>query len=870
MLLFVKNFRDKVKESLGPTVKELKNEIVNHVPKTFAEKHLAIASYLGDGVFLKTDNSIGIMFEMEGVYDDPMEEPELVQAFSRYQKFLRYIITGDPTNSSNTTTQVICSTRESRELPSKKRTFANQTTEILKAEEEFIAEQGLLSKKFYIAITVGEKKSMVEKTKLGLHSMVSQEKALNVYINALVERKERLLKWTKRKEREAGIKLKVVDDIEYVSYLNSILNGGKPLEKVTLGADDNAEIIPNIINPKGQGSKLGFDSAKGSIRAFIFGEFPEYFTLGRFKTFLEMMPCNNYECIWTMTDGSTKVDAMFTGRMLWFSRGPSYEKTYNDMVTMKNKLGSLHPKGCLSLRVIAYDVNDDIEAEIVKNATEVLGCPIRAEQDIGMHVLATGLPLNCSRDENAMLGRSRTMRLERALDFLPLYQGPKSNEGYFWWLSRNRSATSFDFFKGDENRITCILGQSGRGKSFINGRLILEFLSRFDDGIIRIVDMKSSYGKIVDLVGGKLIQFTKESLEKSPYSPFAIKNWEEEDIDVVVSFICISILQVNPDAKITGAHTDILEEAIKGCIGKQQRDERYHAETGNPIDPHFHWGNILAELEPALLRKNFDGGDVIEELKRWTLSFGETGQFGFLFSQHEVSDKFATDTKLIVYDLAGISDPRLKMMAAQLIGLKIRRDVSRLALQKPKLCIFEELGVYLAAQGSVALQEQANSFVQEVVKTIRKSNGIPVGISNQSEDFMNTKGGKAFWDQATQRIFLQMTPGMIDTLKNPKVANDNSDQQKGLLSDADYDIIRNLKFEDKAFSDAYVVSTVCDYKGVIRMTPSPNLFALLNTSPSWLGRYEVLKKEKDTVAEALMALGEEVGLSRIKKEEDQK
>ena len=504
-------------------------------------------------------------------------------------------------------------------------------------------------------------------------------------------------------------------------------------------------------------------------------------------------------------------------------------------------------------------VDYEIESKIRRSALNYLNIPINLENRHAPLLISSCLPLNCSSEENSIVGRFRPMRLENALGFLPVYDGPY-RKGYKLWQSTRGFPTSFDIFGGDQNRTTVILGKMGSGKSVINNTLILEFRARFPEGIIIVIDKKTSYQKSSDLIGGKVVRFTKENFKKAPYSPFAVKDWKDEDIELVISFITTAISESNPKAQIMDEHTEVLSEALKICIKLQEEDQEYALKEGGEIHPHFIWKDVLEQLEAAAVNKGFKSTAPVDELRRWTTSFSKTGQLGFLFCEYEKEEKFSESLNFIVYDLEGISDPRLQTIAARLVGLKVSREVLRYPESIPKLIIFEELGVYLEGD-SQETQEQANRLVCNITKTIRKKNGIPVGITNAVDDFFTKAGGKSFWQQSTQKIFLPFTSEMVGSLYE----RIEKKEIQG-LGKADLDIIKSLHIKDGHYSQAYVMSDVADFKASVNLPLSPSMYALVNTSPLTNQRYMDLKKSGKTTLEALDIDAKEFAEKKRRKE----
>lgn len=810
--------------------------------ETIAERHLKVTDYLGDGVFLRECGGLGCVYELSnGFYDEPMTEEELSIEFQKLNRLMSTPICGFPYGSGNTVVQFICSQRE---ITVDNGFKANSPSgEIIDRENEFVNNQGLIRRRYLLTILWRPTENFSEKIQgavsLGFAS------SPDAYLKRILEKKISLLNHLRRLEANSEISIDRWGDEEFLSYVNSVFNRGKELP-YNLKSEEFHGITRNIINEKASGNPegFGFDDG-GNISSFYLPNLPPVFALGRLKTFMTRIPSRSFEFVWTFSDGSIEISSEHFLKMLWFSQGPSFEAQRDDFTALKAKVGPRNPYGKVSISITTYDVDEDIEVKMGQAAIIYLGCPIVMEKQLGYQLVTRALPLNSAREENGIMGRYTTKTLDEAIGFVPIYDGP-SLDGIRLWQSNRGFPTGYNIFEGEGNRTAVVLGRMGAGKSVKNGSLILEFMTRFPNGIVRIVDRKSSYSKLADLLGGKMVKFTKESFKKSPFSPFAIKKWTEEDVKLVVSFIVSSIIQVNKDPDVQSVHTEIISEALKRSAVRQMDDEKYHEETGKPIDPHFTWEEVKTNLEPAAEAKKIRSREVVEEIRRWTLPFEQGGQFDFIFCCREKEGSMSGEhLPFLGYDLEGIEDLSLKNMVSRLVAMKISRDCEKYPRSTPKLIVFEELGVYLEGETPEA-EKIANQFVMNITKTIRKENGIPFGITNAVEDFFMKKGGVSFWKQSMTKIFLPFTSDMVATLeglvKEGKI--------KGLTR-ADLDIIESLVMIDGLYAQAYVVCDVTGFRGVVNMYLSPSMYALLNNTPSDRQRYEDLIEQGKSTIEAL-------------------
>lgn len=789
--------------------------------KSIAEEHLKVRAYLGDGIYLHDDDAIGSLKKINPVYDEPHPEEKVNRFFLEYQRLIAGVLSGLPMGSGNIVVQYICSQRGANPFTHPE---GSVYADILKNEGRFLEDKGLIKRDHYLSILWYPKKTLWQSFKESLSSMKGPES----YQESLLEMKRQFERELKRITRLTTLNITPVEAPEYLRYCASVLGGGYVPDSISTEVNDLHKLSEHVpvskISPSG--NKININGK--DTRIFIFGHFPIAFCNGRLKTFLSRIPVKKWEMIWSMSEGSYETDLAFAMRLSYFSKGPRTRGIREDMESFRDNITTQNPYGKLSLKLIVHDCDEDAAIDIIRESTMYLNAPCRQEEEFAVTKILHSLPLNSTPDQSSILGDYLNMPLSRAVGFLPLYGGPPI-EGFRLWRSNRNFPTSFNLFKGDQNRIFVILGVSGAGKSSFLSPIILEFKAQFPDGIIRIIDNKTSYMKTADFIGGKSIILSPDYLEKKPFSPFALSKWGKDEIELITSFISSSIVIDSPKASIQGYHEDIIKEALTRALSEFEKDKINAEDEGYATASHITWEQISEQLEPAADAKNISDPQILHQLRMWTLPFNKTGKYGFIFCAQEQGE-LSDSSHFVVYDLGPVEEKLLEILS-RLVSLKVCRDLSRLDESIPKLVIIEELGVFLQG-GNENTQMAANQFVQEIVKTVRKYGGVPGGVTNQVEDFFKHPGGKAFWSQAQQRIFLPMA-GEISNLK--KLASD-------YLDEGDFDCISSLKLKDKEYSQAYVINNPCDYKGIVNLSLTPFMYCLSSTSPSVVSEYKKLRR----------------------------
>jgi hypothetical protein len=827
--------------------------------ESFAEAHIPLREHLGDGVFLLASGDLGVVYDVGGIYDELMSEAEILGAMTPFLKFLRQIVVGIPTYAGlrNTVVQLICSQRQQISIPEPVRPVQSEAGALLRSEEDRLFAMGLVRRRFLLSVRYSPPKnsnSVGQKVRSILDLFQAEGK---------IEEEERAFIFRHRAEFEDSLKnleaefnaaspIRRLGPSELIHYYEDVLHGATPQKLIF---PDEKNISEAIYTSQLIGSADGVElPGGGKITPFVLAQLPDDYAVGLFRHFIDSLPVKNFDLVWGFSHGSRDFSSAMAVKASWFSHGPAHRGKHEDLISFQNNLDALHPHGVQSLRLLTYDIDDATKARIQTLAMDHIGARLLPERQIGVHMVVSSLPLCLSKEGNRIVGRCRQIRLENAVGFWPLYDGPPRDQGTRWHCSRNLTPTRFDLFRGESNRMTTVLGTSRAGKSCLMNQLLLEFMERFPEGVIRVIDKKTSYLKLADLLGGKIISFSESALRVSPYSPFALGDWEDDDIDGIYVLLATALVQKNPGIELSSLHAEILRDAIKIAYNNQLMNIRHSERTGDQsFDPHPIWTNILAALPQAANLKTESGvkgaNNAREEIAAWSVSLGQSGQYGFIFSSHERKESATGLASFLVYDLDGIVDPVLQLLAAQMAFLKITRDLATVSRSVPKLIVFEELGMLL--HGDSQAQKLNTEFIQNVVKTCAKLNAQAISLTNGVGDYMDTPAGKTLWTIATQKLFLPLGDAMVSELKA---------KCGGEFTVAEFQILASLEISRRLKrSELYVRSENSDapYRGTVFLPLSPSMDALVSSSGSQVEFYAKLRRDGISAGASLKIMVDE-------------
>lgn len=818
------------------------------LPDSFSENHIDLREVTDSNIVILKNGDLGVIYKVSGVYDEILDMELLSESLNPFMKAFRSITGGIPAHLSqrNVSLQFLMKQREISSPPLKQNkegypvTFSNTSIgNILDREEQNLFKIGLIQRDFYFSIRFTPSKLEKNKSRFMTNILSSLGNSINgekqndfdLYFQSmeLFENELSIL------ERQFPLSYQLVRQSKnnILSLLQNMLFAGE--DKTIF--DEEATIEKCLYSPNYKDNKTSLISTDDNkaISTFHFEQLPKNFSYGKTRHFLDAIPYKNFDMVWIFTHGAKEFTKDLIARETFYGRKKTSNIEFEEFQSFRKNISSQKPHGTQSCRLIVYNPQKEKAGLLESLAQDYIGGRLVQEKQITTHMFVTSLPLNCRSSSNKLKGRCRKIRLENALAFIPLFCGPPSNHGIRYHVSRNLTPTRFDLFAGEGNKIGLALGMSRAGKSVLTNNLILEFLEKYPAGIVRIIDIKTSYLKLCDLLNGKVIKFSEEELKKNAYSPFALgETYDTDDLEAIYLLIYTAIIQKNPGIKFSAIHTELLREALKIAYNSNLTTKiKFGLENSSP---HPIWEDVIASLPQAECVLKSSGVQGVEqankEISIWSVNLYQTGQFGFIFNRHESLDNQTHTSKILVYDLDGNTDEVLRQLSAMMAFIKITRDLAKLPTSTPKLIIFEEFGVFL--HGDDEAQKVNEQNAQLIVKTAAKLNGQPFAISNNVDDFAVKRAGKIFWENSTQKIFLPL--GSL--FENAKLAWENQ------FNEAEWQVIKSLKKETEFKRSSVFVSSENDqapYKGSFYLPLSPFMDSLCTTSGSQMQLYKDMK-----------------------------
>jgi len=317
----------------------------------------------------------------------------------------------------------------------------------------------------------------------------------------------------------------------------------------------------------------------------------------------------------------------------------------------------------------------------------------------------------------------------------------------------NSGLVIFDRFSL-ENGNSVVFAKSGAGKSFA---VKLEALRSMMFGTeIFIIDPENEYQRMCEAVGGAYVRLSLSSATRiNPFDLPKVVDSEEADNALRSNLITLHgllrLMMGGAQAQMLGG-TSVMQPAL---APSEEADldagliETY-AKAGITNDPLTHTGlpPTIADLYDTLLHMGGSGPQLAQRLRKYT-----TGTFAGIFSQQSNID---INNPLVVFNIRDLEDelrPVAMYIVLNYIWNKTKSD------QRKRILIVDE------AWQLMKYEDSAN-FLFSLAKRARKYNLGITTITQDVEDFMGSRMGRAIVANASMQFLLKQSPSAVDVLSD--------------------------------------------------------------------------------------------------------
>ena len=297
-----------------------------------------------------------------------------------------------------------------------------------------------------------------------------------------------------------------------------------------------------------------------------------------------------------------------------------------------------------------------------------------------------------------------------------------------------------------ENANMVVFAKSGAGKSFT---VKLEALRSMMMGAdILIIDPENEYQRLSDAVGGSYIRLSLSSDTRiNPFNlPKVIDNEEADDAlraNLVTLHGLLRLMLGGASANSAGIGLSPSEEADldQGLIDT-------YARVGITSDPLTHTSvpPTMGDLYDTLLHMGGTGPQLAQRLRKYT-----TGTFAGIFSQQSNID---INNNMVVFNIRDLED-ELRPVAMYIVLSHIWNIVR--TQQKKRMLIVDE------AWQLMKYDDSAN-FMFSLAKRARKYYLGLTTITQDVEDFMGSKMGRAIVSNSSMQLLLKQSSSAVDVL----------------------------------------------------------------------------------------------------------
>ncbi len=304
----------------------------------------------------------------------------------------------------------------------------------------------------------------------------------------------------------------------------------------------------------------------------------------------------------------------------------------------------------------------------------------------------------------------------------------------------NNGLVIFDRFSL-ENANMVVFAKSGAGKSFA---VKLEAVRSMMTGTeVIIIDPENEYQKLAEAVGGSYIRLSLNSdVRINPFDLPRVVDSEDADDSLRANLVTLHgllrLMLGNQSVPLTPNQEADLDQALIDT----------YARVGITSDPLTHQSQppTIVDLYDTLLHMSGSGPELAQRLRKYT-----SGTFAGIFSQQSNVD---INNNMVVFNIRDLEEdlrPVAMYIVLSYIWNKTRTD------QKKRMLIVDE------AWQLMKYEDSAN-FMFSLAKRARKYYLGLTTISQDVEDFMASKMGRAIVANASMQLLLKQSSSAVDVL----------------------------------------------------------------------------------------------------------
>ena len=364
----------------------------------------------------------------------------------------------------------------------------------------------------------------------------------------------------------------------------------------------------------------------------------------------------------------------------------------------------------------------------------------------------------------------------------------------------NNGLVIFDRFSL-ENANMVVFAKSGAGKSFTVKLEALRSMMIGSD--VLIIDPENEYQKLSDAVGGSYIRLSLNA--DTRINPFDLPKVIDDDeadnalrANLVTLHGLLRLMLGGSQQTATGQLMSSLTPAEEADLDQGLIDT--YARAGITSDPLTHNSTppTVSNLYDTLLHMGGTGPALAQRLRKYT-----TGTFAGIFSQQSNID---INNSMVVFNIRDLED-ELRPVAMYIVLSHIW-NITR-SHQKKRMLIVDE------AWQLMKYDDSAN-FLFSLAKRARKYHLGLTTITQDVEDFMGSKMGRAIVANSSMQLLLKQSSSAVDVLSD--VFKLTEEEKKRL---ANFPVGQGLFFAGQSHVHVQIIASQTE-QSLITTNPTPS------------------------------------------------
>ena len=384
---------------------------------------------------------------------------------------------------------------------------------------------------------------------------------------------------------------------------------------------------------------------------------------------------------------------------------------------------------------------------------------LEANRYLHLPMFLTSLP--CVWGEGAVQGLLALKKLKTTLstesaNLLPIQGEWKGTQTPGMLLAGRRGQlftwSPFDNNAGNYN--VCVVGRSGSGKSVFMQELLTSILGL--GGRVFVFDVGRSFEKICRLLKGQFVEFSSNtSLCLNPFTTIPTDN-DEVASDALAMLKSVLILMAAPIHGVDDSSASLLEQAMR------ETWQRYKCES------------TISDIADWLSKRGEDKNDEkAKNLGQMLYPYTTNGTYGRFFNGPSTVN---LDNPLIVIELEELKERKdLQAVVVQMMIINITNQMFLGDRKTPFSIVFDEAWDMLGGK-------QGGVFIETLARRLRKYRGSLVVGTQSINDFFQSPGAQAAFDNSDWMCMLSQKPESIEHLKKSNRISLSAQQEAQLKS----------------------------------------------------------------------------------------